>query len=136
MMRKLAVTVFAALSFAALGCGSDNGNKSPDAYVAPAEAGAKLDVSKDQAMGPETQAPGPEAGQAEEAGAGVDTAKVVDGAGSVDQAPQVDQGSAVDGPKTTVDGAKTVDGGLPDATPTVDGGGALDASASEAGSVG
>jgi hypothetical protein len=133
MMRKLAVTVFAALSFAALGCGSDSGTKSPDAYVAPGtEAGQKDTGSKDQAQqGSEVQANGPEAGL------GIEAGKVDGTVAPVDQAPPVDQVVApVDGPKAPVDGTvKPVDGGVGvDATPAVvDGSSTPDAPASEAG---
>jgi len=121
MMRKLAVTVFA-LSFAALGCGSDSGSKTPDTAVTP-DGGPKAEVAgpvvdatgtPDIAMG-ETQPP---VDTAKVETAGPDVPQVLDQAAGEASAP-IDgvkgvDGSAIDGPKTTVDGgvdAKGVDGG-------------------------
>jgi hypothetical protein len=55
MMRKLAVTVFV-LSFAALGCGSDEGSPAKNDTGVPPD-GPKADV----AMGPDTTLPTPDA---------------------------------------------------------------------------
>jgi hypothetical protein len=132
MMKKLAVTVFA-LSLAAFGCGSDSGEKKPD---------ASPDVKKDTApqtdlIQPDQAVPGPEAGaevktdipiQVDQGG--VDGVKPVD-VQSIDQVtvdgPTVDVNTpdqpipVLDGGKVDVqpteaqppviDGAKPVDGG-------------------------
>jgi hypothetical protein len=134
MMRKLAVTVFA-LSLAALGCGSDSGNKTnPDTGVG-AEAGKNDTVIP----GPETQADAPIGPEVP-----LDTAKV--------DVPAVDTPQALDAPQTDLpsqplDTAKPVDGpgidsvkpvvdGGVDSQPSVDTGSALDAGAMDTGSKG
>jgi hypothetical protein len=117
MMRKLAVTVFA-LSLAALGCGSDSGNKTPDTGVAI--DGAKTDVvtpNPDIAQTPDAPM-GPEAS--------LDTTKVdvstPDLPQTLDQAQSLDQALGVDQAPPTVDTAKTVDTqGIDGAKPSVDG---------------
>jgi len=138
MMRKLVVTIFA-FSFAAVGCGSDNGTTTTDAYVPKTDVQLKLDVVS--TSGPETQPDVsiPDVAQPDIAIA--DVLVVTDQAQQpVDQGTQVDQVvvtvdgqpdsyvSPVDGPKPTVDGG--VDGGTApvdghsqvDSSPTVDGG--------------
>lgn len=120
MMRKLVVTVFV-LSVAAMGCGSDSGDK-PDTGTA-VEAGQK-DVGQgaDQAIGT------PDVG-------GVDMSSTAEVQAPVDT-QSVDTGSVVVPVDGGVDsGMTTVDGGK-DGAPAVDGGAKLDVAASEAGSVG
>jgi hypothetical protein len=93
MMRKLAVTVFA-LSLAALGCGSDSGNKTPDAPMGPE---ASLDTTKVDVSTPDLPQ-------------------------TLDQAQSLDQALGVDQAPPTVDTAKTVDTqGIDGAKPSVDG---------------
>jgi hypothetical protein len=126
MIRKLAVTIFA-LSFTALGCGSDNGTTTTDAYVPASEAGTKPDLS----TGTDTLQVGTEAGQPSvdvgtspvdmavvpmdvaqtsdvtivpvDAGTGMDAQKPVDSSAGVDS------GTAVDAQVT--EAAAVVDGG-------------------------
>jgi hypothetical protein len=119
MMRKLAVTVFV-LSVAALGCGSDSGDKPDTGTVV--EAGQKdMAPGPDQAMG--TPDMGTDMGSTAEVMAPVDT-------------QMVDTGSVVVPVDGGVDSGSAVDSATGDAPAAVDGGAKLDTAASEAGSVG
>ncbi len=136
MMRKLAVTVFV-LSLAALGCGSDSGNKTnPDTGVG-AEAGKTTDTIAPQTDTPIADAPmGPEVAldTAKVDVSAVDTTQVLDVAQTDLPAPPLDTAKAVDGPG--IDGTKPVlDGGV-DSQPNSDVNSALDAGAMDAGSNG
>jgi hypothetical protein len=110
MIRKLVITVFA-LSFAALGCGSDSGNPAKTDSAA-SEAG-----SKDQASGLETQATDAPAVDVQIGpdGPAIDVPQSpVDGA--VDAPPAVDTAPHADG------GAPAVDAQVGEAAPAVDAG--------------
>jgi len=128
MMKKLAVTIFA-LSFAALGCGSDDGTPNKD-------SGPKLDGlpglevqvngPEVQVNGPEVQVNGPEVGapdKAPDVNVPLDGTTVLD-AGAPD-VPIVIIDGGIDAPVTeagrTVD-TRVVDAKATEAGPAVDGG--------------
>jgi hypothetical protein len=109
MMKKLAVTFFALSLVAALGCGSDSGDKKPDTGVdAPkTDTQPKLDGQPDQPV-----TPGPEAG------AEVKTDIPI----QVDQGMDVSKVDVQSIDQITVD-SPTVDANTPDQPiPVLDGG--------------
>jgi hypothetical protein len=116
MMKKLAVTVFA-LSLAAFGCGSDSGEKKPDASPdGKLDTQPKLDVNQpDQPV-----TPGPEAGAEVKSDIPIQVDQ-----GGVDQGKPVDVQSidqiTVDSPTVDVNTADKpiqLDVGLVDVQPT------------------
>jgi hypothetical protein len=118
MMRKLAVTVFA-LSLAALGCGSDSGNKNNDVGGGPGVDGAAKDTAGDVAQPDTSIAPDGAIDVTAKQDVSVDQNTVIDTA-QVDGGPKVDA-TSVD-TKVGVDGGAGVDTGSSIDTTAVDGG--------------